>query len=406
MKILYIATSFPEPYKGSTIYTDLAEALCHAGHDITVVVSEQSRDIGKSRISNERGFNVLRIVTGRYYDVSYIEKGITTLIMPFLMKNGIARNLHDYKFDFILYESPPVTIASLVGWARKKYSCPSYLMLKDIFPQNAVDLEIIKKGSLLYKYFRLKELNLYNSASIIGCMSEGNLAYLKEHNTMINDEKLEIFPNTKRLSNNTENISTDFRDKHSIPKDACLFLFGGNMGKPQYIDLLCETLVRFRNDSTVFFIFVGRGTDRHKLEITIRKHEVQNAIVLTDLPRNEYEDITKECDVGMIILDPRFTIPNYPSRILSYMEFSKPVLAATDQISDLKKLIIDSKCGEWVWSGDKIAFYEKIESMSKNRDLRIMGRNGRKYCEENFSVQKSVLILENHFNTEKRIENV
>lgn len=401
MRILYIATSFPEPNKGATIYTDLAEALYETGHDITVAVSEQAKNSSQTSMKKERGFDVLRIVTGNYYDVGLIEKGITTLRIPSLMKKGISEYFSDRKFDFILYEAPPVTNAGLVSWAKKKFSCSSYLMLKDIFPQNAVDIGMMKKSGLIYKFFLRKEKQLYDSADIIGCMSEGNRKYILEHNSSIKKDKVEIFPNTKKLTNDYSTNKSSMREKYSIPKESCVFLFGGNMGKPQYVDLLCEAIVDCKYNQDIFFLFVGRGTERYKLEETIKSKRINNARVIENLPRDEYEQITKECNVGLIILDQRFTIPNYPSRILSYMEYAKPVLAATDKATDLKDLIQNSGCGEWVWSGDKEAFVGAIRRMSASPLLKNIGNNGRDYIERNFNLDKSVQILEKHFNAEE-----
>lgn len=407
MRVLYIATSFPEPNKGATIYTDLAEALHEAGHEITVAVSEQARNLSQTQIKKERGFDVLRVVTGNYYDVGLIEKGITTLRIPTLMKKGISQYLSDRKFDFILYEAPPVTNASLVSWAKIKFQCPSYLMLKDIFPQNAADIGIMKKRSPLFKFFKYKEKKLYESADIIGCMSKANKQYIINNNPWLDENKIELFPNTKRIADSIDPVQQEMRHKYNIPEDSCVFLFGGNMGKPQYVDLLCKAIVDCKDDNNVFFLFIGRGTERYKLEETIKNEEINNAIVIENLPRDQYEQITKESDVGLIILDPRFTIPNYPSRILSYMEYSKPVIAATDRSTDLKELVEYSKCGEWVWSGDKDGFVEVIKRFSKSSSLENMGSNGRKYLEENFSLEQSVKILEKHLNLlEKRKSDV
>lgn len=397
MRVLYIATSFPEPNKGATIYTDLAEALHEAGHEITVAVSEQVCNLSQTQMKRERGFDVLRVITGNYYDVGLIEKGITTLRIPALMKKGISQYLSDRKFDFILYEAPPVTNASLVSWAKKKFKCSSYLMLKDIFPQNAADIGIMKKSSPIFKFFKHKEKKLYESADIIGCMSEANKKYIINHNPWLDENKIELFPNTKKITDSTEPIQQEMRHKYSIPEDACVFLFGGNMGRPQYVDLLCRAIIDCKDDEDVFFIFVGRGTERYKLEETIKKEKINNTIVIENLPRDQYERITKESDVGLIILDPRFTIPNYPSRILSYMEYSKPVIAATDKSTDLKDLIENAKCGEWVWSGDKDEFVKAIRRFSKSSLLKEMGNNGRNYLEKNFSLKNSVDILEKHF---------
>ncbi|WP_346877318.1 glycosyltransferase family 4 protein [Clostridium sp. UBA5712] len=396
MKILYISTSFPEPNIGSTIYTDLAEGLFVAGHDITVAVSEQTKNKKCTEIKKERGFDVLRIATGNYYDVGFIEKGITTLKIPVLMRRGINKYLSDKIFDMILFEAPPVTNAGLVAWAKKKFNCPAYLMLKDIFPQNAVDLGIIKYNGLLFKYFQLKEKRLYKTADIIGCMSVANKNYIINHNQWLNTRKLNIFPNTKSITNAFRYDQYPMRDFYNIPKEACVFLFGGNMGRPQYIELLCRAIEECKNEENIYFIFVGRGTDRYKLEKTIKNNNINNALVIENLPRNDYEQITKECNVGLIVLDPRFTIPNYPSRILSYMEYAKPILAATDRVTDIKELIEDAQCGEWVWSGDACKFVNKIKAMAGNVELSRMGDNGRRYIEDNFRVEHSIKILEDY----------
>ncbi len=402
MRVLYIATSFPEPDKGSTIYTDLAEALHESGHDITVAVSEQARNKKHTEMQTERGFDVLRIVTGNYYDVGYFEKGITTLKIPVLMRQGIKKYLGDKTFDLILFEAPPVTNAGLVAWAKKKFNCPSYLMLKDIFPQNAVDLGIMKRNGLLFRYFKAMEKKLYQTADCIGCMSSANKHYVIDHNPWLNPDKVEIFPNTKKLAEgikieDIERKSYPFREKYGIPRKNCVFLFGGNMGRPQCIDLLCEVIKGCKDEAGIYFLFVGRGTDKYKLEQTIKDYSIVNALILENLPRDDYEQIIIECDVGLIVLDPRFTIPNYPSRILSYMEYAKPVLAATDKVTDIKELIEKAQCGKWVWSGDIGGVVNCVKEMAKTPNLRAKGTNGRRYIEDNFKVEYSVRILERYF---------
>lgn len=397
MNILYIATSFPEPDKGATIYTDLAEGLHEAGHNITVVVSEQKRNKKFTEIKSERGFEVLRVVTGNYYDVGLLKKGLTTLKIPILMRLSMKKYLINRKYDFILFESPPVTNERLVRWAKRKYNCRAYLMLKDIFPQNAIDLEMIRPNGLLHRYFRKKEKKLYMTADIIGCMSKANNDYIISHNLGVNEGKLEIFPNTKKIKVSDYNNEGIFRKKYGIPMDAKVFLYGGNMGKPQYIELLSDIIIAFKEEKDVYFLFIGRGTDKYKIENSIAKHEIKNAIIIDNLHRNEYEEIVKEIDIGLILLDPRFTIPNYPSRILSYMEYSKPVLALTDKVTDIRTLVEEVKCGFWIWSGDTEGAINKIREISKFNGLSLMGQNGRKYMETHFDVKQSIRILEKHF---------
>lgn len=377
LKILYIATSFPEPGTGATIYTDLAEALHDAGHDITVAVSEQPRSGKSTSIREERGLEVLRIKTGDYYDVGNWRKGITTLLLPLKMKRGIKKYLCSKRFDLILYESPPVTNAAIVRWAKKFYNARSFLMLKDIFPQNAVDLEIIRENGIIHRYFKTRERNLYRSADTIGCMSKANVEYVLKHNPWIDPGKVIIFPNAKKITDDYLPNGYPMRKKYGIGEDKCVFLFGGNMGKPQYMDLHCRMITAFKDDERAFFLYVGRGTEKYKVEDTIKKENIKNALILDNLPRDEYEQITRECDVGLLTLDPRFTVPNYPSRILSYMEYAKPVIAATDKATDIRELIEESGCGEWCWSGDEDEVYRVISDINQKICSSIIGENGR-----------------------------
>ena len=121
---------------------------------------------------------------------------------------------------------------------------------------------------------------------------------------------------------------------------------------------------------------------------------------IDNLPRDEYEDMVKQCDVGLVLLDHRFTIPNYPSRILAYMEYSMPVVAATDINTDFKELIKNSDCGLWCCSDNIEEFCNKIVTISKDKQLREnKGRNGRKYLEDNFNVNISVKLIEKYADT-------
>jgi len=399
LKILYISTVFPSPEKNSTIYTDLIEELKECGHEIVVVASDDKRNVNRTKLNVERGVTVLRVKTGSIYDVSLIEKGVSILTLKYYLISAIKKFLKHKKFDLILFESPPVTIVDVVNWAMKYFKCPSYLMLKDIFPQNAVDIGIMKKNGILYRFFKHKERKLYRTASIIGCMSETNKGYILRYNPWLDNEKVEIFPNTKKI-NYYGSKPTDFkmRRKYGIPEDSVVAVYGGNMGKPQGLDFLLDIMTQSKGRKDIFFLLVGRGTERNKIKEYIKREGLKNVLMINNLPRNEYETLITECDIGLIFLDKRFTIPNFPSRVLSYFEYGLPVLAATDINTDFGKMIIDAKAGFWVQAGDAEDFMKKLDILIKDNDLRYrMGKLGREYLERNFHVGISTDILEKHF---------
>ena len=122
---------------------------------------------------------------------------------------------------------------------------------------------------------------------------------------------------------------------------------------------------------------------------------LKNIITQDYIPREEYEKLLKEADIGLIFLDYRFTIPNIPSRTLSYFEYSIPIMAATDKNTDYKELIENTKSGLWCESNNLEGFKRNFNFLIENKDKRkIMGKNGRKYLEENLTTEKSIKILE------------
>lgn len=396
MKILYISTVFARPEESSSIYTDLAEALVENGHEVTVLAAEEKKKYKEPIGTSERGCKVFRIKIGNMYDVRIIEKGISIVTLPGLMKRGIKKYLSHKQFDLILSEAPPSTLESVIRYSKKYFHASAFLMMKDIFPQNALDIGMMKKG-LVYYYFKYKEKRLYDVADHIGCMSKGNKKYIAEH-SHIPLSKLSIFPNTKKIRAIPDTkVSYTLRTKYGIPIDRVVLVFGGNMGKPQGMKFLCQAIKNLENYKKAFFVLVGRGTERGYVQDTLK--DCSNAVVLESLPRDEYERLVLECDVGIVSLDYRFTIPNYPSRILSYMEYGMPVLAATDKNTDFKDLLVDAKCGIWCHSKSLSAFSSAVKKLSEQSEARkMMGMNGRKYMERYFDVSVSVELLERYGN--------
>ena len=387
MKILYISTVFPK--YSSTIYTDLAETLVENGHSVVVLAADSDVDT-KMATSFEHGCEVIRVKTQSIYNTGVIKKGFSTVVLPINLKRAMKQYLMKRDFDLILFESPPSTLHGVVGYAKKLFGAKSFLMMKDIFPQNAVDLGLMKKG-LAYHYFKQQERALYDIADVIGCMSQANMDYLAMH-SHVPVKKMIIFPNTKKIKEHPVNDNS-VRNKYGIPLNKVVFVFGGNMGKPQGIDFLTSAIRASERIENAFFVLVGRGTERDRaLE---KLNGCSNYVMIDNLQRDEYEKLIASCDVGIVSLDSRFTIPNYPSRILSYMEYEMPVIAATDSNTDFSALIKESGCGYWVRSDSVADFVSATERMALNPEKRVaMGKSGRKYMEKNLDTKISVDLIE------------
>ncbi|MBQ4086663.1 MAG: glycosyltransferase family 4 protein [Clostridia bacterium] len=399
MNILYITSVFPRPEEGATIYTDLAEALTQAGHRVTALVADGDKTAAPSAFSEERGLSVLRVRTGSMYNVGLIRKGLSVLTLGRLLKKAIRRNLSDKEFDLILFETPPVSFYKTAAYAKKTFRAPVFLMLKDIFPQNGVDLGLFSKKSPVYCYFRMQEKALYRTADLIGCMSPVNMDYIRKHNA-VPAEKVVLFPNTKALSPMPETPKSDIRKAFGLPEDKVIFMFGGNVGVPQSPDFIIEATRALLAQKDAYVLIVGRGT--HGAYVRDALQDEPNFRMMDNLPREQYESLLSACDIGLIFLDKRFTIPNFPSRILSYMNDKLPVLAATDDVSDIKVLISDAGCGFWCTSDDAEAFAALAKRLTEDAALRKeMGNRGFRYFRENLTPKTSVSLLTQYMQKEE-----
>lgn len=404
MRILFISSDYPRPEKGANIYTDLAEALNKNGHIVKVVVAEEKKKINKTTLFEENGIMVLRVKIGNLYEIGFVEKALTFLTISGKLKKSIKKYFNHDDFDLILFQSPPLTMHSVVKWAMKKYKTKSYLMMKDIFPQNGVDIGLYSKKSLIYKYFRREEKKLYNVASKIGCMSEGNIKYLMKYNN-VDSSKFEIFRNTVKITDNnfSENEKNSIRKKYGIEKNDIVAIFGGNFGRPQGLDFMLKVLEEYKNEKNIKFVLIGRGTEKERIFSKIKEEKYKNVLTFDFIPRVEYENLTRASDIGLIFLDKRFTIPNYPSKTLSYFECSLPIMAAIDRNTDYGKMLVDENCGFWVESGDIKNYKKYFDMLLNDKKLRLkMGKSGRKYFEEECDVENSVKIIEKYVEECKR----
>ena len=173
------------------------------------------------------------------------------------------------------------------------------------------------------------------------------------------------------------------REKYGLPTDKKIFVYGGNLGKPQGIPFIIECLKAVKNDDTFFFI-VGDGTEFTKLESFVNVENPKNVLLKSRIPREDYNRLVAACDVGMIFLDHRFTIPNFPSRLLSYMQAGLPVLACTDPNTDVGQVIEQGGFGKWCESNDTAAFSAAVDALI-NADFDKMEENALEYLKENYS---------------------
>ncbi|MGN0818802.1 MAG: glycosyltransferase family 4 protein [Christensenellaceae bacterium] len=400
MNIIFITLSRINDIDSYGIYSDLMREFAKQGNLVTIVSPVERRFNEKTHIiaygnSDDwhKNVRILKVKTGNIQKTNIIEKGISTVLLENQITKAIKKYLKNDRFDLVLYSTPPITLVKPVSFIKKRDGAKSYLMLKDIFPQNAVDLAMMKttglKG-LLYKFFRNKEKQLYEISDKIGCMSQANVDYVLNHNPEISSDKVEIFPNCIEIQDVSLTIEEkqEMRNKYGIPLDKKVFVYGGNLGKPQGIPFIIDCLRAEKENEEVFFLIVGDGTEYSKLEQFEKEERPKNFKLMKRLPKDDYDRMIASCDVGMIFLDHRFTIPNFPSRLLSYMQAGLPVLACTDPNTDIGKVIVEGGFGWWCESND-VKSFNSVIAECLGADLDNIGNNGYNYLLKKYSVKEN-----------------
>lgn len=414
MNIIFLTMVTLKEVDSYGIYSDLMRKFRNEGHSVYIVSPRERRMGENTHLYETGGVSVLAVRTLNLQKTNVVEKGIGQVLVESQFKQAIKKHLANIKVDLILYSTPPITFPKVIEYLKSTNPLvKTYLLLKDIFPQNAVDLGMMSATGLkgiLYKFFRKKEKKLYTLSDHIGCMSPANVKYLQAHNPELTPDRVEVAPNSVELhlaeivenadgciAETTETAESDsIRVKYGLPTNLPIFVYGGNLGKPQGIPFLIQCLDANANRKDCHFVVVGDGTDYQKLESWYKTKQPQSVSVFRRLPKEDYDQLVRGCNVGLIFLDYRFTIPNYPSRLLSYLIEKKPIVAATDPNCDTGSIAEANGYGYWCPSNDVGAFTRCVDKMLTS-DIKQMGEAGYQFLLNNYTVEHTYNAIMKHF---------
>lgn len=400
MKIFFLTISWP-PKGKRNLYSDLIDEFIQNGHKVTVVTSQERRTAKPSSFEDENGIQVLRIKAGNISKTNPLEKSISLLLLGWQLKRGINKHLADEEFDLILFNTPPITLSGLINFLKDKYQSSVYLLLKDIWPYGFVDFGLIKRGGWIYNYFRKHEKKLYELSDFIGCMSPKGVEFVNKLYPNLSNTTVEVCPNSAKLPNGAPHKTSEndnIRDKFGIPEDATVFIFSGNIALGHGIDFLSNAVLNLRDYESAFFLIGGAGTYFDRVKETLENENVSNAMVYSYLAQDEYEALVSICDVGLILLDHQYSYPQFPSRLLSYLQNRMAVLCAVNEETDIGEIVEEHGAGLEIRHGDNDGFTDAVKYLSENRqEIQKMGKNAFALLEGEYQTSHSYQTIIKHF---------
>jgi glycosyltransferase involved in cell wall biosynthesis len=383
----------PSTKSSAKLMHDLAQELKLNGHDVSIITMSETIE-QDFNITIEDGIKVLRVKSGKIYGANKFQRTINEMRISSIIWNKGQPFFKNNSCDLVIWYSPTIFFSSLVLNIKKKYKAKSYLILRDIFPQWALDTGILRKG-IIFNYFRKKELQQYHAADIIGVQSPASLKYFKRIALDVR-YKIEVLYNWTKLNENIVN-TTNFRIQFNL-LDKVVFFYGGNIGQAQDMDNIINLAYQLRNENRAHFLIVGDGSEVFRLKKLIFDLKITNINIIDAVEQTVYLSMLSEFDIGLISLDKNFKTPNFPGKMLGYLYFSKPILASINFDNDLQEILQEYNAGLVSINGDNAQLLNNALYLINNPDVRKkMGTDGRLLLENLFSVSNAAKQILSHF---------
>ena len=341
MRLAIIVDAY-KPFRSSAAIQieDLAREFVAQGHEV-IVITPASGQNRSWLVEVSDGLTVLRLFAPQTKNIGRIRRAVSEVLLPFFMIWGFRKSPYsNLKLDGIIWYSPTIFFGPLVHMLKKDNRCKSYLILRDIFPDIAIDLGILKHG-MIYRFFKVVEAYQYSLADIIGVQSRSNLKYL---NVWANRPKrhLEILHNwlTSRPI-----LESNFSIEDTPLAGKTVIVYAGNMGLMQGIDLVLELAQKLLGRDDVGILLLGRGSEVSRLKHEATSRGLKNILFHDEIPPSEVPAVLSQCHIGLLLLDPRLKTHNIPGKLITYMHAGLPILGRINFGNDLLDIIKNNEIG-------------------------------------------------------------
>jgi O26-antigen biosynthesis N-acetyl-L-fucosamine transferase len=381
--LILVDCYYPHPKSCAKLVHDLGVELHRRGNQILVLTPSES--VSQSLvISMEDDLLVARVKAGKIKGANNVARALAEMRLPARLWRSAKQFLRKNRCDLILFYSPSIFLGPLVSKLKSLWRCPAYLILRDIFPEWAVDTGILRRG-LAYRFFRKMETRLYQTADLIAVQSPGDLEYFARAFPR-NQFRVKILYNWTLLTE-IDLPRTNWRVRLGL-QNKLVFVYGGNIGVAQDVDNLLRLAVQLAHRTNIHFLLVGGGSEVARLNDSIATQGLRNIQILPAVSQDDYLSMVSEFDVGLISLDARLKTHNIPGKLLGYLYWGLPVLAGVNRGNDLFGLLNGNRAGFCLENGDHEGLVAAAQRLADQPDLRFeMGKSARRLLEQTFSAE-------------------
>lgn len=381
---LLVDDDFPSTKAAPLMMRQLAREFHRQGYNV-FLISPSSEVQGHFEINEEEGISIVHFYSPPLKNVNKLKRAIRESLLSYRLFRTRKLFFRQGK-SLLVYYSPSIFFGPFVCYMKKRLNCVSYLILRDIFPQWAVDTGIMSKYSPIYIYFKIFEFINYYAANRIGVQTTSNLDFFTQYPKF--KQKAEVLFNW--FDSSKLNTGNGLRERYEL-EDKIIYFFGGNIGHAQDMMNIFRLAKVMQPYEKAFFLLVGKGDEFDLLKEQIQSFGLKNILLLPQVPQNEYFEMLSQIDIGLFSLHSGHLTQNIPGKTFGYMAYSKPILGSINQGNDLLRIVMDNEAGLVSINPDDDAFFSNACMLLNSEELRMkFGQNGRQLIDSVFSVASSV----------------
>lgn len=393
MNLLYI-TAVWSGSKESNMHLDFVRQAAKDKINVTVLALCEKRTGIKTSFEKCENFEILHVSCGNIQKTGKYKKVISSVFANVHMLFAAMRYLRGRSFDVCVWSLSTTLIYPGVNLLKHMFGAKEYLLLKEYWPQDPVDLGAMREGGFVYNVLKFVEKRMMAAADYIGASSQAGIKYVTDRYPE-NADKCEVCPHCEEPLEVDNSQKDEILASYGIPTDKTVFIYGGNFGLSQGIDDMISCIQKASQLEDVCFVLLGSGTEYQKVFDSFNDNP--NVILLNSMAHSEFIRLASCCSAGMIFLFKDYNVPNIPGKFNTYLNAGIPVVACVDKTTDLGDIITEAGCGIKVSSGDTDAFCNAVKAVCNEETRREMSVRAKNLLLDNFTPEKCVRIVMKHF---------
>lgn len=386
MRILVLNQYFhPDASATSQLLTELCEDLAEH-HDVFVVTGRPSynavEETGSQGLVSKERHGRVRVarVWSTTFDRADMLRRLTNYATYLLSSVVGAFTVRRPDVVIALTDPPPV---GLIGaFVARVRGVPFVLVAKDIFPDVAIELKVLRNPALIRVLERVKTV-LFRSADRVVSIGRDMdrrieaLGVPRDRIVTIHDwsDGAAVRPLASASTLRTE-MGWD---------DRFVVMHSGNVGLSQDLETVLDAAALLRDEKDVVFAIVGEGASKEGLQRLAEREGLENVTFLPYQPKTSLAESLGAADVHLVGLRRGLAGAIVPSKVYGILAAGRPFIAAVEHGSEPALIVEEEGCGVRVEPGDPEALANALVGLRDDPDRReAMGRRARQALEARF----------------------